>query len=321
MRKKALFKVFLAVIVSTIIFAPIAMAQEHKYVMGTGPSGGTYYPLGAAIAKVASQYAKGINITVQSTGGITENCRLLGTNKTELGLLSGGIAKYAYEGKEMFSTPYRNIRGIGFIYLDVIQWIVMADSGIYSLQDMKGKRVGVGSAGSGGESTARLLFETAGMSYKDFTPIMLPHSQGADRMRDRQMDALEMFVAVPNATIIDLATMHKIRLVEIKGDLRKRFEEKHPFYINATIPAGAYKGIDKDVETIGDPSSLFTREDIPTDDVYKITKAIYEHGDEIGQIHPAGKSIKLKDATKGILIPFDDGALKYFKEKGIEIKK
>ena len=321
MKRTALFQIFLAVIALGLVFVPLARAQVHQYIMGTGPTGGTYYPLGAAISKVASQYAEGINITVRSTGGITENCRLMGTNKLEFGLLSGGIAKYAYEGKEMFSKPYSNIRGIGFIYLDVIQWIVMADSDIYSLEDMKGKRVGPGPAGSGGESTAKLLFEAAGMSYKDFTATMLPHAQAADRFRDRQLDTLQMFVAVPQATIIDLSTMHKIRLVEIKGDLRKRFQEKYPFYISVTIPAGSYKGIDKDVETIGDVSSLYVREDIPADDVYKVTKAIYEHAEEIGQIHPVGKQIKLKDATKGIPIPFHEGAIRYFKEKGIEIKQ
>jgi TRAP transporter TAXI family solute receptor len=321
MKRSALFQIFLTAIALVLLFAPLAGAQVHQYLMGTGPSGGTYYALGAAISKVASQYAEGINITVQSTGGITENCRLLGTNKVEFGLASGGISFYAYEGKEMFSTAYRNIRAIGFIYLDVVQIIVMADSNIYSLQDMKGKRSSLGSPGSGSLVTARLLYESAGMSFKDFTPMMLPPAQAADRMKDRQLDAMQTFAAVPTATILDLSTMHKIRLVEIKGDFRKRFQEKYPFYISVTIPAGSYRGVDKDVETIGDASSLYVREDIPADAVYKITKAIYEHAEEIGQIHTAAKQIKLKDAAKGILIPFHEGAIKYFKEKGIQVKQ
>jgi len=321
MKKVALFQIFLVAMVLGLVFVPLAGAQVNQLIMGTGPTGGTYYPLGAAISKVVSQYAEGINMSVQSTGGITENCRLLGTKKVEFGLASGGISMYAYRGKEMFSTPYSNLRAVGFIYLDVIQWVVMEDSNINSLQDLKGKKVGVGPVGSGAESTSKLLFGSAGMSYKDFTPVMLPFAQGADRMKDRQLDAVEFFHNVPYSTLIDLSTMHKIRLLEIKGEFRKRFQEKYPNYISVTIPARSYKGVEKDVETVGDASSLFTREDIPANDVYKITKAIYEHGEEIGQVHPAGKQIKLNDATKGIIIPFHEGAMKYFKEKGIKIEQ
>jgi len=321
MKKSALFQIFLVAIISGLVFVPLAGAQVSQYIMGTGPTGGTFYPLGAAISKVVSQYAQGINMSVQSTGGITENCRLLGTKKVEFGLASGGIAMYAYKGKEMFSAPYSHLRAVGFIYLDVIQWAVMADSTIYSLQDLKGKKVGVGPVGSGAEATSRILFATAGMSYSDFTPVMLPYAQGIDRMKDRQLDAVELFHGVPYAGLIDLSTMHKIRILEIKGDLRKRFQERHPNYISVTIPAGSYKGVDKDVETIGDASSLYTREDIPANDVNKITRAIYEHAEEIGQIHPVAKQTKLKDATRGIFIPFHEGAIKYFKEKGIKIEQ
>ncbi len=321
MKKTILFQLFLAALVLSLVCIPVAGAEVHKYIMGTGSVGGTFYPLGAAIAKVISQYAPGVDVSTQSTGASTENCRLLGTKKVEFGLAGGGIALYAYQGKEMFKKAYPNIRAVGFIYPDVVQWVVMADSDIYSIQDMKGKKVGVGPVGSGCESTSRILFEFAGMSYKDITPVMLPFGQSADRLRDRHLDTADFFLSVPNATVIDLSTMHKIRIVEIKGEYRKRLQEKHPFYISITIPGGTYKGIDNDVETIGFASCLFTREDIPADDIYKITKALYEHSDEIAKIHQAGKWIQLKDAEKGIFIPFHEGAARYLKEKGVEIKQ
>jgi TRAP transporter TAXI family solute receptor len=321
MKKNIYFQFFLAMVVLSLISAPVAGAEVHKYIIGTGPTGGVFYPLGAAIAKVVSQYAEGIEISVQSTGASTENTRLLGTKKIELGIAGGGIVAYGYHGKEMFDKAYPNIRGIGFIYPDVDQWVVMADSAIYSLQDMKGKRVGVGAIGSGTESTSKIMFDIIGMSYSDFTPIMLPMGQYVDRFRDRQLDAAHFQMNVPYAGIIDLEVTHKIRILELKGDYRKRLQEKHPFYISITIPAGTYKSIDKDIETTGLASSLFTREDIPADDVYKITKALYEHSDEIAKIHPAGKSIQLKDAPQGIFIPFHEGALRYYKEKGIKIKQ
>lgn len=320
--KRTIFSlVFLVSFVSGLVFVPAAGAQVKKYIMGTGPTGGVFYPLGAGIAKVVSQYAKGIDISVQSTGASTENCRLLGTKKVEFGLAGGGIAFYAFQGKEMFDKAYPNIRGIGFIYPDVFHWVVLADSNIYKMEDMKGKRVGVGALGSGTESTSKILFEAIGMSYNDFTAIVLPFGQYIDRFRDRQLDAANFGMNVPYSGIIDLATTHKIRLLEIKGEVRKSIQEKHPFYISVTIPKGSYSGVDYDVETIAFASCLFTREEIPADDIYNITKALYEHSEEIARIHPAGKTIQLKDATNGIFVPFHEGALKYFKEKGIEIKQ
>lgn len=321
MKKDILFQVLLVSIISALLFAPPASAETRKYIMATGSVGGTFYPLGAAIAKVISQYSGGIEVSIQSTGASTENCRLLGNKKVEFGLSAGTYALYAYQGKEMFSKPYPNLRAVSYIYSDVTHWVVMAGSKIYALEDLKGKRVGVGPVGSGAESGSRILLEFAGLTYKDITPIMVPFSQSADRLRDGQLEAAVFGVAVPAATVIDLATMHKIRLIELKGEYRKRLQEKHPTYVNITIPAGTYRGIDKDVETVGQGSGLLTREDIPADDVYKITKALYEHAEEIAEIHPAGKSIKIKDAAKGIFLPFHEGALRYFKEKGLEIKQ
>jgi TRAP transporter TAXI family solute receptor len=317
MKRSNIFRIFLVTVVLSLGMVPPLGAQVHKYIMGTGTVGGTFYPLGAAIAKVVSQYAPGVEMSIQSTGASTENCRLLGTQKVEFGLSGSAMALYAHQGKEPFSKPYPNIRAIGYIYPDVVQWVVMADSNIHSLQDMKGKKVGVGPVGSGCESTSRILFELAGISYKDFTPVMLPFGQSADRMRDRQLDTADFFLSAPNATVIDLATMHKIRIIEIKGEFRDRLQEKHPDFISITIPAGTYKGIDKEIETVGWASCLFTREDIPAEDVYKITKAIYEHSDEIAKINPSGQSIKLKDLKKGIRLPFHEGTLKYLKEKGM----
>jgi TRAP transporter TAXI family solute receptor len=319
---KRLVRGAMFVVMAISLFIPAMVnAEVHKYILGTGPTGGVFYPLGAAIAKVVSEHSEGIEVSIQSTGASTENVRLLGTKRIEFALAGGGIAAYGYQGKEMFNKPYPDLRGIGFIYPDVDQWVVMADSKIFNLKDLRGKRVGVGAIGSGTESTSKIMFDAIGMSYKDFTPVMLPHGQYVDRMRDKQLDAAHFQMNVPYAGILDLCTTHKVRILEIKGNLRESIQKKHPFFISVRIPGKTYKGIDNDVETTGLAVALFTREDIPVDDVYKITKALYEHSDEIAQIHQAGKWIQLKDAARGVFIPFHEGAMKFYREKGIKIKK
>ena len=295
----------------------VANAQTRKYLMATGTVGGTFYPLGAAIAKTVSQYVPRIDMSIQSTGASSENCRLLGTQKVEFGLSGGLVATDAFNGKEPFSKAYSNIRAIGYIYPDVSQWLVMSNSNINSLEALRGKRIGVGPVGSGAQGASKLILEFAGLSDKDYTAVMLPFGQSADRMRDTQLDAANFFLASPNATVIDLTTMHNVRILPISGELRARIQAKYPDYVSVTIPAGTYKGVDKDIETVAWASCLFTREEIPAEDVYQITKAIYTHAEDIAKVHPAGKSIKVADLKKGINIPFHEGAMKFLKENGL----
>lgn len=295
----------------------LASAQERRYLMATGTVGGTFYPLGAAIARTVSQHVPRIDLSIQSTGASAENCRLLGTQKVEFALSGSVVATDAFNGKEPFSKPYPNIRAVGFIYPDVSQWLVMANSNINTLQDLRGKKIGVGPVGSGAQGASKLMLEFAGLSEKDYTPVLLPFGQSADRMRDGQLDAANFFLSSPNATVIDLTTMHNVRILPVSGELRSRIQSKHPDYVSITIPAGTYKGMDKAIDTVGWASCLFTRQDIPAEDVYEVTKAIYTHAEEIAKIHPAGQNIKIADLKKGINVPFHDGAIKFLKEKGL----
>lgn len=299
-------------------FSRIAIGQTtRKYLMATGSVGGTFYPLGAAVAKIASQHAPGIEISIQSTGASAENCRLLGSQRVEFGLSAGSVITNAFNGKEPFTKAYTNLRAVGFIYPDVSQWLVRADSGIKSFQDMKGKRIGIGPVGSGAAIASRLILETAGLSPSDYEGVLLPFGQSADRIRDRQLDVANFFLAAPNSTVIDLTTMHEMRIVPIDGELRLRLQKDHADYVSVTIPGGTYKGFEQNIETVGWASGLFTREDIPADDVYAVTKAVYSHAQEIGEIHPAGRTIKIADIRKGITIPFHEGAQRFLKENGV----
>src|SRR5690606_33289922 len=171
--------------------------------------------------------------------------------------------------------------------------------------------------GSGAAIASKLILETAGLSSSDYEAVLLPFGQAADRIRDRQLDVANFFLAAPNSTVIDLSTMHEMRIVPIDGELRSRLQKDHADYVSVTIPGGTYKGIDQEIETVGWASGLFTREDIAADDVYAVAKATYSHSDEISAIHPAGRTIKIADIRKGITIPFHEGAQRFLKENGV----
>lgn len=90
-----------------------------------------------------------------------------------------------------------------------------------------------------------------------------------------------------------------------------------PFFIRQVVPAGTYKGVDKDVKTVSVQAMLATREDISTDVIYRITKAMFENLDILLATHARAKDIKLTSALEGMPIPLHPGAQKFYKEKGL----
>ncbi len=292
-----------------------APAKQVSLKMATGSTGGTYYPLGAAIAKVVGSKAPGVNITVQSTGATVENLRLLGKGEVELGLAMASMTDYAYRGTETFkeSGAIKNLRAIGHIYPDVVHLIVQEDAGIKSIPDLKGKKFASGPPGSGTVISTREILDAYGLAERDIQGVQAAFQQSADMFKDKQVVGGLFVLAVPASTLQEMLMMRKGVFLPIDVN---RVKAKYGFYGAFTIPANTYAGQSEPVNTVVIPSLLLVREDIDAETVYQITKAIYDNASEIAAIHAAGKSIALDTALEGVTIPLHPGAEKYFKEKG-----
>lgn len=280
----------------------------------TGGPGGTFYPLGVGIADVVN--GKGVaNITVETSDASIENTRLLGAKQAELGLLETGIAYYAAEGKEMFDKKLANVRGIMTLYPNLMQMVVMTDSGIKSYADLKGKKVVVGQPGSSSMLNLELVLAEYGLSFDDIKPQYSGFSEGIDMLKDGQVDATLVDVGIPAPAIIDISSQHNVTILPIDEDKIDNISEKYPYFSNKIIiPAGTYTNQDKDIVTAGVLVMLATREDLPEDLVYELTKTIFENKDEITKIHPSGESIDPEKATEGLSIPLHPGAERYLDE-------
>ncbi len=292
---------------------PAASGKSYTLTMGTGSTGGTFYPLGAAIAKVVGDKTN-VKVTVQSTGASVENMRLLGKKEVQLGMASSSIVDDAYNGKEMFDTPIKNVRAIGYLYADIIQVFTMADSGINSIADFKGKKIGVGPAGSATEFTSRYVMDTYGLTFNDITPVKAPFDQMGDQFKDRQLAAAIFQLDIPNSTIQDISMTKSLKFLPIDAD---KLMAKYPYFAKYTMKSGSYKGMTEAVQTIELPSLLVALDSVDTDAVYQLTKAMYEGTKDIAAIYATGAEVNPENAMKGISIPLHPGAEKYFKEKGI----
>lgn len=284
--------------------------------IATGGTAGVYYPLGGAIAEILNKNVPGMNATAQSTGASVANINLLKDKKVELALVQNDTAYYAFNGTEMFKDKkVAGIRGISTLYNETIQIVVREDSPIKSIADLKGKKVAVGSIGSGTEANARQILEVHGITYNDLTPQYLSFGEAANGLKDGNVDAAFVTAGYPTAAIQDIAFQNKVRLIPIDSAKADALIQKYPFYAKQIVKANAYPGQTADIPTVAVKAMLVVPEGLDNDLVYNITKAIYSNIDRLKAAHKLGESITKETAAEGMPIPLHPGAEKFFKEK------
>ena len=288
--------------------------KEQFINIATGGTAGTYYPIGGAIAEVLNK--NGMNASAQSTGASVANINMLKDKQVELAIVQNDITYYAVNGEEMFkeSGKIENLTGIASLYPETCQFVVREDSGIKKIEDLKGKRVAVGAAGSGAEANARQILESYGLTYDDVDEQFLSFAEGSYALKDGTVDAAFVTAGYPTASVQDIASQNKIRLLPIGDEQIKKLNEKYPFYTKTTVPAGTYQGFEEEVPTVSVMAILVANDKIDAALGEKLTKAIFDNLDKIAAAHSAGKSITKATALEGMdFIKMNEGASKVLK--------
>jgi TRAP transporter TAXI family solute receptor len=290
---------------------------QTKLVLATGGPGGTYHPYGESLAKILSSKLSGVSVAAQVTGASIENVRLVNKKEAQLAIAQSDIMDYAFNGREFFKEKLTNIRAITILYPEMIQIVVRADSGIESILDLKGKKVGVGAPGSGSEVNFRQLVDTYGMDGKSLTQAYLSFAESAEQFNDKNIDGFIITAGIPNVAVADLAAHENIKILSPPDDIVAKMVQKYPFLTPVTIPANTYRGQTAPVRTIALQAALIVNSDVREDLVYNMTKTLFENQADLARANAKGKELNLDTATTGISIPLHSGALKYYREKGI----
>lgn len=292
-------------------------APDKKFInIATGGTAGVYYPLGGAIAEILNKNVPGINATAQSTGASVANVNMLKDGKVELAMVQNDITYYAFKGTEMFKDKQvANMRGMATLYNETIQIIVMEESPIKTIEDLKGKKVAVGSIGSGTEANARQILEIYGITYNDLKPQYLSFGEAANGLKDGNVDVAFVTAGAPTAAIQDIAFQKKVRLIPVEADKADALIKKYPFYAKQLVKANTYPGQTTDLATVAVKAMLVVPESLDVDTVYNMTKAIYTNTDRLKAAHKLGESITKDSALEGMPITVHPGAEKFFKEK------
>ena len=297
-----------------------ANAKTRFISIGTGGTGGVYYPYGGGVAEIWTKHVKGIKAVAEVTGASVENTKLCDKGETLFGEIMSDVAFQAYTGTGKFKDKPQNIRGMFVMYPNVYHIVTRQDSGINSISDLKGQKVSVGAPGSGTEFMTSLILEGAlNIPYDSFNVFRLSFNENANALKDNSIKVGIWCVAPPTSSIMDLATTHKINIIPFTKDEINQVTRKYPFYAGYTLPAGIYNGQDQEVYTASVWNTFICNADLDEKLVYELTKAVFENQDFLIKIHPFGKYTTPENAVKYSAIPLHPGAIRYLKEKGIEV--
>jgi len=309
-------KAGLIVFALLVLFAVSAGAQAKIFVnIGTGGTAGTYYPLGGAMAELISKAYPYINATAVSTGASVANVNKLVEGEFQLVMVQNDVTYYAYKGIEMFKdSPKSNLRGVGTLYAETIQIVTVASSKVKSLNDLRGKRIAVGAAGSGTEVNCRQILEALGLSYDDVRPQYLNFAEAANGLRDGNVDVAVVTAGVPTAAIRDVASQKDVVILPVSNELAAKLIAKYPFYTKFQIPRDTYPKQTAPVQTLAVKAMLLVDASADEQLVYDMTKAIFTGTDKLAMAHAQGANIRKASAQDGMPIPLHPGAARFFEE-------
>ncbi|HWO95698.1 MAG TPA: TAXI family TRAP transporter solute-binding subunit [Bacillus sp. (in: firmicutes)] len=284
----------------------------------TGGTPGVYFQLGNAMAKMygAEMDARA---SVQTTRASAENIAKISQGKGELGFATADTVADAYRGEGNFTTigAVPNIRAVASLYPNYMQIVAPKSAKIHTLQDLKGKSIVVGERGSGTEVMTKRILAAAGITYDDINADFLSFSEGIEGIKNGITDAAFFSSGYPNSGITELAANYEVEIIPVPKELIEELKKEHPAFDMGTIPANTYKGVTEDRETVIVNSLLITNKDLPEEEVYELTKTLFDNLEGLRNVHSSAKEIELEKAARKLPLPLHPGAEKYYNEKGV----
>ena len=281
----------------------------------TGGEAGVYFPLGVAMADIIDSSFDNVTATGVSSGASVSNAEQLNNGEAQLALVQNDIAFYGAEGANMFSETLDNYSGVFTIYPETIQLVTLADSGIDSVADLEGKRVAIGDMGSGTEANATQIIEAHDMTIDDVDAQYLDFADASTNLQDGNVDAAFVTAGTPTGAIQELSASADVKIVSFDEEAMNNLMEEYSYYTQVDIPADAYDNFDSTASTVAVQAMLIASNDIPEDQMYEMTKAIFENLDSMANAHVRGEELNLETAEDGMSIDLHPGVQRYYDEQ------
>ncbi|MFW6147574.1 MAG: TAXI family TRAP transporter solute-binding subunit [Thermodesulfobacteriota bacterium] len=315
--------VLLMLLVSFFLFSLAATpaAAKTRYIsIGTGGTGGVYYPYGGGLAEIFTRYVEGVKAVAEVTGASVENVKLADKGETVIAEAMNDVVYQGYNGIGKFEGKPQKILAMFQMYPHHYHVVTLKGKDIKTIYDIKGKKVSVGAPGSGTEFKTNLVLQEAlEIPYSSFKVFRLSFTENANALKDGTIDVGIWDVAAPTSSVMDLSMTRDIHIIPFSKEDIDKICEKFPFYSPFEMPAGIYKEQDKPIPNPSVWNTVACTASLDEDLVYNLVKQVFEHIDYLKNIHPFAKYTTPENAVTHSVIPLHPGAVKYYKEIGLTI--
>ncbi|MBT6480733.1 MAG: TAXI family TRAP transporter solute-binding subunit [Gammaproteobacteria bacterium] len=303
--------------------------RARPYVLTTATTGGTFYPVGVALATIAhAQLAEteDISLTAISSAGSLENVKLLRDNQVQFAILQGPFGAWSWVGEGPVSSPQTHMRSVSALWQNVEHFVLLSELAttgeIMDLNNLDGERYVLGARNSGAEQTGRFILETLGIDYEEkFNLAYMGYGPTTSAIQDGNIVGMNIPAGAPVSSITQAYALlgDRMTILNWTQETLDKINAKYPLWDWYDFPPGTYPNQDKLIRTIGSPNVLVTRDDISEEVVYNVTKVIWGNLATLQEIHGATKDMRLEIAIEGLGAPLHPGAIRYYREVGLEI--
>ena len=310
-----------AALLAATLTLPTTVPAGKRMVFGGGPAGGTFRIVADAIqtygpVKASEDYT----VTAQSSAGSIENLRMVNRGEMQFGVVYSGHVYLGREGRmKNDDRRYEDVLAVSYLYGAPAQLVVRKGSGIRSVKDLVGRKVGVGNAGSGAFANCELFFTHLGI-WDSIERNAIGYNDAAAAFGNNQLDAFWLFTAFPSGAVIMAARTHDIDLVDLARDAEESgFFEKYPYFARLSVPAGTYRGVSREAHSFQDSTLWVANARVPADVVHDLLSRIYTD-EGLAYMRSRKKTFRemsVENGVKGIVTPLHPGAERFWKEKGM----
>ena len=294
---------------------------QLRLVIGTGGTGGVFFPYGGGLARVFTEKLENAEATAEVTGGSVDNLKLIQVGDADLGLSTVDSAYDALIGEGAYKeTGAVEACALAVLYTSFVHVVALESSGINSVAEMTGKRISVGSAGSSTEGAADRILVAAGLDPQaDITRDNLSVAESVAAMKDQKIDAFFWIGGLPTAAVSDLVATPNlpVKFLDTSEYVEPLRAEYGPVYTAFNIPAGTYAGFDSDIPGIGIGNILLVSASMPVELAQRLVSTLFDNLDEVQKSHPEAEKLSLETAVQGSSIPFHPGAIQFYAEQGV----
>lgn len=290
--------------------------QSEKIKLATGPQGGTWYPLGGALKNVIEKQLSDVSVQVLPGGGIA-NVKAVDSGQADMALANSVSTVDGINGQPPFAARAAHVCNVATLYPQYFQVVTLADAGIDSPVDLKGKALATQPRGNTGEAMTAHLLKAYGMSYDDLSRVNYgSYTDSVGLMKDGNAQVFTLGTAIPAGAVMDLASARKVKLLDILDDGLAQMKLLNPGYQRIVIPAGTYPEQSADVATIGYATHIIVRCDLADRFVTGVLEGIYTSIKDLASVAKAIDKATAQSMAEDIGVPMHPAAARWYQDKG-----